>query len=212
MHHRHSDAFYVLDGELTFALGPEREPIRMAAGGFVAAPPNLVQSFANEGSAEARFLNLHAPDAGFTGSLRARRDGGDPTYDQHDPPAGGGRARADAIASGPGEGERLVQGNRIALVKGVLADMCVTEWTIEGPLDGPHLHRHSHGVDSFYVLEGELEMTVGEAVHPAGPNMLASVPRGIAHTFNHTRSATTRFIDVHSPDAGFADFLRGISD
>jgi quercetin dioxygenase-like cupin family protein len=212
VHHRHSDAFYVLDGELTFALGPAGDRIRIAAGGFVAAPPNLVHSFGNEGSADARFVNLHAPDAGFTRSLRARRDGGDPSYDQHDPPADGGRPRAEAIASGPGEGERVVLGNRIAIVKGVLAEMCVTEWTIEGPLAGPHVPQRPQGVDAFYVLEGELAMTVEGAEHTAGPNMIASVPRGVAHGFDHRTSGTTRFLDVHAPDAGFADSLRGIPD
>ena len=209
VHHRHWDAFYVLEGELTFALGPAGDRIRMAAGGFVAAPPNLVHSFGNEGSADARFVNLHAPDAGFTRSLRARRDGGDPSYDQHDPPRGRRPPpRAEAIASGPGEGERLVLGNRIAIVKGVLADMCVTEWTIEGPLAGPHVPQRPQGVDAFYVLEGELAMTVEGAVHTAGPNMIASVPRGVPHGFDHRTSGTTRFLDVHAPDAGFADSLR----
>ena len=41
--------------------------MRVPAGGFVAAPPNVAHSFANEGAAEARFLNLHAPDTGFVG-------------------------------------------------------------------------------------------------------------------------------------------------
>jgi mannose-6-phosphate isomerase-like protein (cupin superfamily) len=226
VHREHSDAFYVLDGELTFRLGPAGEVFRMPAGGFVAAPPNLVHSFANEGNVDARFLNLHAPDTGFVGSLRARRDGGDPSYDQFDPPADGGRPRADAVVAAPGEGERLASGNRVALMKGVLAHLCLAEWTIEGPFKGPHLHRHESGVDSFYVLEGELEMTVEDSVgaqpaepaasatsmHVAGPGTLAAVPRGVLHTFNHRGSGTVRFLNVHAPDEGFADFLRGISD
>ena len=184
----------------------------MPAGGFVAAPPNLAHSFANEGGAEARFLNLHAPDTGFVGSLRARRDGGDPSYDQFDPPADGGRPRADAVVALPGEGEPLVSGNRVALMKGVLPDLCLAEWTIEGPFEGPQVHRHETGVDSFYVLEGELEMTVEDDRHMAGPGTLAAVPRGVLHTFNHRGSGTVRFLNVHAPDEGFADFLRGISD
>ena len=49
VHREHSDAFYVLEGELTFGLGPEGDPVRVPAGGFVAAPPNVAHSFANEG-------------------------------------------------------------------------------------------------------------------------------------------------------------------
>jgi mannose-6-phosphate isomerase-like protein (cupin superfamily) len=212
VHREHSDAFYVLEGELTFGLGPEGDQVRVPAGGFVAAPPNVAHSFANEGGAEARFLNLHAPDTGFVGSLRARRDGGDPSYDQFDPPPDGGRPRADAIVSGPGEGERLASANRIALMKGVLDDMSVAEWTIEGPLKGPGLHTHENGVDSFYVIEGELEMTVEHEQQIAGPGTIASVPPGALHTFNHRGAGTVRFINVHAPDEGFAGYLRSISD
>jgi mannose-6-phosphate isomerase-like protein (cupin superfamily) len=37
--HQHTEALYVLEGELTFQLGAEREQITIGAGGFVAAPP-----------------------------------------------------------------------------------------------------------------------------------------------------------------------------
>src|SRR5215204_5145272 len=47
VHREHTDAFYVLDGELTFGLGPDGEPVSVAAGGFVAVPPNVVHSFRN---------------------------------------------------------------------------------------------------------------------------------------------------------------------
>ena len=34
--HQHAEAFYVLEGELTFEVGAERETITIGAGGFVA--------------------------------------------------------------------------------------------------------------------------------------------------------------------------------
>ena len=114
--------------------------------------------------------------------------------------------------TGPGEGERLVSGNRIVLLKGVLPDLCVAEWVLDGPFDGPHVHHHDHQVDSFYVLEGDLDMTVEDSVQAAGPDTLASVPRGLGHTFNHSGPGTARVLNVHAPDGGFADFLRRISD
>ena len=39
VHHEHTDAFYVLEGGLTFAIGREAETIVVSAGSFVAAPP-----------------------------------------------------------------------------------------------------------------------------------------------------------------------------
>jgi hypothetical protein len=38
--------------------------------------------------------------------------------------------------------------------------------------------------------------------------MLASVPRGVRHTFAHTAAGTGRVLNIHAPDGGFADFLR----
>jgi mannose-6-phosphate isomerase-like protein (cupin superfamily) len=114
--------------------------------------------------------------------------------------------------AGAGEGERLVLRNRVAFLKGVLADLCFAEFAFDGPFDGPDVHHHDHQVDSFYVLEGELEMTIGDAVRTAGPDTLASVPRGVRHTFAHRRAGKARVLNVHAPDGGFADFLRRISD
>jgi mannose-6-phosphate isomerase-like protein (cupin superfamily) len=37
----------------------------------VAAPIGMVHSFRNAGDGELRILNIHAPNTGFTGRLRA---------------------------------------------------------------------------------------------------------------------------------------------
>src|SRR2546428_9348815 len=63
VHHHHTDAFYVLEGELEQRLGPERQSVRAPAGTFAAAPPNVVHTFRNESHATATFLNLHAPSS-----------------------------------------------------------------------------------------------------------------------------------------------------
>jgi mannose-6-phosphate isomerase-like protein (cupin superfamily) len=144
--------------------------------------------------------------------MRARRDGGELHWDGFDPPADGGLPASEAIVAGPGEGERLVAGDRVAVLKGVLPDLSFADWTLVGSINGPHLHRHDDQVDAFYVLEGELDITVEGSVHTAGPDTLAWVPRGIWHTFGHSRAGKARFLNVHAPDGGFAEFLRRISD
>ena len=213
VHHRHTDAFYVLEGELTLSLGPEGEPTRVPAGGLVAAPPNLIHTFANRSDADARFLNIHAPDGDFAQYMRDRRDGkAEARFDSFDPPPDGGLAVSDGIVSGPGEGEQLNSGNRVAFLKAARPDLCFVEFVFDGPVGGPDVHHHDAEVDSFYVLEGELEMTVEDSVHVAGPDTLASVPSGVRHTFAHRGSGKARVLNLHAPDGGFADFLRGISD
>ncbi|HWM12677.1 MAG TPA: cupin domain-containing protein [Solirubrobacteraceae bacterium] len=90
VHHEHTDAFYVLDGELTFDVGPEPRTIRVAAGGFVAVPPDVGHGFRNESEADVRWLNFHAPDKGFAEYMRGARDGVSVDFDSFDVPDGGG--------------------------------------------------------------------------------------------------------------------------
>jgi quercetin dioxygenase-like cupin family protein len=102
VHREHTDAFYVLEGELTFPVGPGgAERLRVAAGGFVAVPPNVVHTYVNESGADARWLNFHVPDTGFASYLRGLRHGRVPEFDQFDPPADGGRPAADVIVGEP---------------------------------------------------------------------------------------------------------------
>lgn len=213
VHHQHADAFYVLEGELGFVLGPELQRVDVGAGGFIAAPPDVVHTFTNHSAAEARFLNFHAPDCGFAGYMRSLRDGSGPVeWDSVDTPEGGGRPLSEAIVSAPGEGERLVSGERAALLKASLPQLCFAEFELHGPYGGPESHAHETEADCFYVLDGALEMTIEGSREVAAPGTLAAVPPGVRHTFDHRGSGVVRFLNIHAPDGGFADFLRRVSD
>ena len=85
----------MLEGELTFRVGPDLERVIAPAGTFVAVPPNVVHGFDNDSSERACFLNFHAPSGGFADYLR----GVNPGFDSFDPPADGGAPR--------GHGDRL---------------------------------------------------------------------------------------------------------
>jgi mannose-6-phosphate isomerase-like protein (cupin superfamily) len=61
-HHEFDEAFYVLDGELTFRLGDEL--VTRGAGELVFAPGGAQHTFANRSAAEARMLLVCTP-AGF---------------------------------------------------------------------------------------------------------------------------------------------------
>lgn len=93
VHRGHCDLFYVLEGELTLIVGPDREERVLPAGTLVLAPPLLVHGFRNGGVRELRYLNFHAPGSGFADYLR----GVTPGFDSEDPPADGGRPVTDAI-------------------------------------------------------------------------------------------------------------------
>jgi mannose-6-phosphate isomerase-like protein (cupin superfamily) len=109
VHHTHSDLFYVLAGELTLLVGPERKERALPAGTLAFAPPLVVHGFRNAADAELRYLNLHAPGARFSDFLR----GTHPDFDQKDPPADGGRPETDAVVVPPGTDGVLIERDEI---------------------------------------------------------------------------------------------------
>jgi mannose-6-phosphate isomerase-like protein (cupin superfamily) len=62
VHDAEDDAFFILEGELTFLV--DGEEVAAPAGSFVLVPPGLEHTFANPGETPVRMLNIHAP-AGF---------------------------------------------------------------------------------------------------------------------------------------------------
>ncbi len=59
VHADEDDAFYILEGELTFGLGGELVPA--PPGTFVLVPPGVSHGFRNDGEGPVRMLNIHAP-------------------------------------------------------------------------------------------------------------------------------------------------------
>jgi mannose-6-phosphate isomerase-like protein (cupin superfamily) len=100
IHRRHTDLFYVLEGELTLRLGPEGEGVTVPAGTLARVPPLVVHGFRNQTGAELRYLNLHAPGVGFADYMRAMRDGRTLVYDQEPPPSEGTRPATEAVVGG----------------------------------------------------------------------------------------------------------------
>ena len=77
-HHGFDEAFYVLEGELTFQL--RDEVFTRGAGGLAFAPRNIPHTYANHSDAPARALLVCTP-AGFEryfARRQAERDGIDP--------------------------------------------------------------------------------------------------------------------------------------
>jgi mannose-6-phosphate isomerase-like protein (cupin superfamily) len=62
VHVDEDDAFYILEGEMTFLFGDEQATA--PPGTFVLAPAGVEHGFRNEQDGPVRMLNIHAP-AGF---------------------------------------------------------------------------------------------------------------------------------------------------
>ena len=69
------------------------------------------------------------------------------------------------------------------------------------------LHRHDD-VESFYVLEGELTVFLGETATRLGAGSFAHVPGGTVHGFR-IESETARYLILTTPRHG--DFYRAIT-
>ena len=59
VHDGEDDAFYILEGELTFMLGEDR--VNARRGTFVLIPPGVEHGFRNDTDQPVRILNIHAP-------------------------------------------------------------------------------------------------------------------------------------------------------
>lgn len=165
VHYTHSDAFYVLQGEIELRLGPQVESFPAPAGTLGAAPPNLVHTFRNSSDATALFLNIHAPGAGFADMMRARRDGRHEEadrFDQHDPPDDGGRPLTDALIALPdGTGAQDPDGHfslaNVELTPGSSRDIGTTTavFVLEGAVS----------LDGTELTAGDFALVEGSALH-----------------------------------------------
>jgi quercetin dioxygenase-like cupin family protein len=162
IHRKHSDCFYVIDGQMTFELG-DGEVVRGDPGTIVIVPPNVVHTFRNEGPATGRFLNVHAPSCGFHDYLRARRDGRDDIdwFDQFEPPPGGGRPASDAV---------------IAVGEASHDGLSFAETAVESE-ERPAAATTS----SYWVLDGTLTVRAGAETLDAGSGAYVLVPPGERH-------------------------------
>lgn len=187
VHHEHVDAFYIVEGELQFVVGPSLEPVRAPADTFVAVPPNIVHTFSNHSETTARWLNFHAPSTGFLASLRGLQDG----FDSFDPPASGGL---------PGTGATVTTADPEGGL-GREPQLEAMELTVDSVFDiAPHQH---HGqVNIFFVLDGDVELTVDGSYLRAGRGAFMSVPPRALHGLRSAGREPARVLFVRAPAPG----------
>ena len=205
IHLEHVDAFYVLEGELSFVVGAALEVVRAAAGTFVMVPPKLVHGFDNDSDGTARWLNFHAPSTGFLGWMRGNLE----RFDQVPPPEDGGRSVDDAVIVRPGGGERYERSNRTITILGDEPQFSALDIAFDESF-GVDPHDHDDHADSFFVLQGEVAFTVGTDAVRVGPGTWLSAPPGARHGFGNGGSGRARVLNIHTPDAGFADWIRSL--
>jgi mannose-6-phosphate isomerase-like protein (cupin superfamily) len=174
IHRRHTDLFYVIEGEMTVRLGAHDELVAMSAGCLVRVPPFVVHGFRNGSDSELRYLNFHAPGSGFADYLRAMRDGRSSDFDQEPPPGEGERPVTDAVIGGDADTEEIAVSELVADASGRV---------------------EQGSVAAFYVLEGGLAVTVDGREERAGAGAWVQIPPGATYAV----IAASRALHVRAP-------------
>ena len=192
-HQREYEAFYVLEGELTYHANGASTIA--GPGTFVHIPKNLLHTFKNESRKDARMLAIVAP----SGMENFLEEIGRPVYDRSATPApmtpadvekilatapkyGIGIVLLDHVTAmppdlglrvkivKPGEGKCVWAAGDHYTFKNTGVDTGGTYSLFEGlvpPGGGPPPHYHQREYEAFYILEGELTSTpMGRARSP----------------------------------------------
>jgi quercetin dioxygenase-like cupin family protein len=157
------------------------------------------------------FLNFHTPDGGFADNLRARNRGEKGGFDSVDAEPGSGKAPTEAVFWRLGEGERLETNNRVATIKTGREQLALIEFELRTGFEGPDPHSHDDHVDSFYVLDGEVDFLVGDEWMRLPAGSFVAAPMGVTHTFGNRDGQHARLLNIHAPSTGFHDRLRDMT-
>jgi len=94
------------------------------------------------------------------------------------------------------------------MVKVSRDELVLMEFEMEPETDGAGPHIHRRHVDAFYVLEGELEVTVGgETVHAHAGDLVHALPH-VVHSFKNPSFGRVRFLNLHTPGLRFDEYIR----
>ena len=204
-HAKHVDAFIVLEGDLEVLTAGD--PLKLEADDAVAVPPGVVHGFNNLPPGPVRLLNVHAPGCRFADYLRRAYTGEEPDpleYDQHPPEEAPG---GDPVVARAGGGERFERDNRVVTIRFALPQLSLVEIEFDASFEVPP-HTHDDHVDSFFVLDGSVEFVHGDDTVAAGPGEFFAASPGTRHGFRSADGGRARVLNLHAPDAGFADRIR----
>lgn len=117
------------------------------------------------------------------------------------------------IITGPEEGETLaIAGSNYRIIlTGAQTDnkLAIIELNVP-PHSGPIPHEHPSFQESFYVLEGQVEMKTKTQTYNAKKGAIVTIPQdGPVHSFKNTGQTMAKLLCIVTP-AGLDDFFREV--
>lgn len=105
------------------------------------------------------------------------------------------------VVLGPGEGPNVELPGQSCTYKGVREETAGAYALIEATLigSGPPQHINHAEEEAIYVLDGEINIQVGERTHHATQGSFVIIPRGTVHTYWKAGTTDPKFLIIVSP-------------
>jgi quercetin dioxygenase-like cupin family protein len=120
------------------------------------------------------------------------------------------------IVLAAGQGHRLTVGNSEVIFKAVGSDthghLGLFENVIQPGGTAPALHIHKQMEEMFYVLEGEVEIKVGNQTIQGQPGAFVLVPRSTPHTFANLGTKPAKLLIMFTPGGEREKYFEGLAE
>jgi quercetin dioxygenase-like cupin family protein len=111
--------------------------------------------------------------------------------------------RNEATVIGAGEGTLLSARGSAMFFKATRAStngaFSLMERTLSPGGRKPPPHIHTNCEEAFYVLDGEIEFSLGQTTTIGRRDTFVLVPGGVAHTFGNAGTTEARLLVLHAP-------------
>jgi len=84
------------------------------------------------------------------------------------------------------------------------------EWELLPGNDGTPVHIHPYAIESYKVLEGQLEVNTNGEWKTLKQGEELTVNKGVPHTFRNPLDTVTRVYNIHSPAMEFYNYFEGL--
>lgn len=88
----------------------------------------------------------------------------------------------------------------------------IFEFALEPESGSSNVHIHKRMVEIFYVLEGEVELTLGQRRITASPGTCMTVPENTPHGFGNPGSKRSKLLIMFCPDRSREKYFEGLAE